>query len=113
LLIWKEKSNGEYWEAVNYAVGESTVPGSTFKAASYMVALEDGKIKLSDTIDIKDGKTYYYGVRVEDSGDKYKGKITVKKAFEISSNVGVTRLIYNNYNGKESDFIKGLYKPGS
>ena len=108
----ERKSNGDYWEAVNYAVGESTVPGSTFKAASIMVALEDGKIKLNDTIDIKDGKTYYYGVRVEDSGDKYKGKITVKKAFEISSNVGVTRLIYNNYKGKESDFIKGLYKLG-
>jgi len=66
----KRNKNGNYWEAVNYAVGESTVPGSTFKAVSLLIALEDNKISIFDTVDIGNGRTYYYGVKVEDSGDK-------------------------------------------
>ena len=36
---------GEYWEKYNYAIGALMEPGSTFKLASIMVALEDGAIK--------------------------------------------------------------------
>jgi len=108
----KRNKNGNYWEAVNYAVGESTVPGSTFKAVSLLIALEDNKISIFDTVDIGNGRTYYYGVKVEDSGDKYKGKITVQKAFEISSNVGITKLIYQHYKDREKDFINAIYKLG-
>ncbi len=103
---------GNYWESVNYGVGESTVPGSTFKAASLMVALDDGLISIDDSIDIHKGVTYYYGVKVEDSERNEHEKITVKRAFEVSSNVGITRVIYEHYKGKEDQFIKGLYDLG-
>ena len=37
---------GDYEELFNYAIGESSEPGSTFKLASFLVGLEDGKITL-------------------------------------------------------------------
>lgn len=103
---------GRYWESVNFAIGGSTVPGSTFKAASLMVALEDHVIDITDSVDIGDGVIYYSGTKVEDSSKKTTGKITVKQAFEISSNVGITKVIYDNYNDQRDKFIKGLYRLG-
>ncbi len=108
----ERRSNGDYWESVNFGVGESTVPGSTFKAASLMVALEDGLINIDDSVVINHGVTHYYGVKVEDSEWNENEKITIRRAFEISSNVGITRAIYDHYKGKEDEFIKGLYDLG-
>ncbi len=108
----ERNSKGNYWESVNFAIGESSVPGSTFKTASLMVAIEDGLVNITDSVDIEDGITYYSGSKVEDSSKKTKGMISVKKAFEISSNVGITKIIYENYNHQRDKFIKGLYKLG-
>lgn len=108
----ERNEDGNYWESVNFAIGGSTVPGSTFKAASLMVALEDGLADITDTVDIGDGVIHYSGTKVEDSSKKVKGKITVKRAFEVSSNVGITKVIYENYNEQRDKFIKGLYKLG-
>ncbi len=37
--------NGNYEEDYNYAIGESTEPGSTFKLASMIALLEDGHVQ--------------------------------------------------------------------
>ncbi len=108
----ERRENGNYWESVNFGVGESTVPGSTFKAASLMVALDDGLISIDDSVTINKGVTHYYGVKVEDSERSEEDRITIKRAFEISSNVGITRTIYDHYKGREDQFIKGLYDLG-
>ena len=44
-------SDGDYHETYNYAVGESTEPGSTFKLPSLMAAIEDGVIDTGDIVD--------------------------------------------------------------
>ena len=75
-----------------------------------MVALDDGLISIGDSVEIDNGVTYYYGVKVEDSERNEPEKITVKSAFEVSSNVGITRTIYTHYKGKEDQFIKGLVR---
>ncbi len=108
----ERSSSGGFWESVNFAIGESTVPGSTFKTASLMVAMEDGLIDINDSVDIGKGITHYYGVKVEDSDRSETGKISVKRALEISSNVGITKIITDSYKGKENDFIQGLYDLG-
>ena len=108
----EKNSQGEYWEGRNYAIGESIEPGSTFKLASIMVAMEDGFVDIDDTIDITSGKIRYFDLVLEDSGDKQYSKVSVRKAFEISSNVGISKIIYSNYRGKEKEFINGLYKLG-
>lgn len=108
----ERNSKGGYWESVNFAIGESTVPGSTFKTASLLVALEDGLVDITDSVDIGSGIIYYSGTKVEDSHRTTTGKITVKRAFEISSNVGITKVIYDNYNSQRDKYINGLYKLG-
>jgi cell division protein FtsI (penicillin-binding protein 3) len=108
----EKNSRGEYWEGRNFAIGESVEPGSTFKLASMIVAMEDGYVDIDDTIDISTGVIKYYDLVLEDSGDKNYNKVSVKKAFEISSNVGISKIIYSNYKGKEKDFVNGIYKLG-
>ena len=46
----KRNSDNSCTEVFNYAVAQRTEPGSTFKVATLMVALEDGYIDLNDII---------------------------------------------------------------
>ncbi len=101
--------NGEYKEIYNYAIGESRAPGSTFKLSALMVALEDNYIDLDDSIDTKDGEIYYYDKKLSDSKEGGYGKLSVKQVFEYSSNVGMSKIVYNNYKNKENQFIDRLY----
>jgi len=101
--------DGKYRESYNYAIGESTEPGSTFKLASLLVALEDGVVELEDTIDTGNGIVRYYDKDIRDTKRGGYGTITVKEIFEVSSNVGVSRLIYENYHNRPSDFVDRLY----
>lgn len=104
--------DGSYAEKFNYAIGESTEPGSTFKLASLMVALEDGYVTLNDTIDTEKGKAWFYGEDIEDSHEGGYGKITLKNVFEYSSNVGVAKTIQQYYGKQPQKFIDGLRKLG-
>jgi cell division protein FtsI (penicillin-binding protein 3) len=104
--------DGQYRELYNYAIGESTEPGSTFKLAALMAALEDGYVNLDDTVDTKNGTVQYYDKVIHDSEEKGFGKITVKQVFEYSSNVGMAKLIMKYYKGHEEQFVKRLYSFG-
>ncbi|MFO8236442.1 MAG: penicillin-binding protein [Bacteroidales bacterium] len=101
--------NGDYREIYNYAVGESRSPGSTFKLPALMAALEDNYVDLDDTIDTESGEIQYYDKKLTDSKPGGYGKISVKEAFEYSSNVGISKIIYENYKNRETQFIDRLY----
>jgi cell division protein FtsI (penicillin-binding protein 3) len=103
---------GIYREDYNYAIGESTEPGSTFKLASMIALLEDGHVRPDDMVDVGDGVIRYYGQKMEDSGDEGLGNITVKRAFEASSNVGISTLVNENYKDKPEQFVDRLYEMG-
>jgi cell division protein FtsI (penicillin-binding protein 3) len=103
---------GNYKETYNFAIGESTEPGSTFKLASMISLLEDGHADPGDIVDVGDGVIHYYGQRMEDSGDEGLGRITVQRAFEVSSNVGISKLVYESYKEKPERFINRLYEMG-
>ena len=100
----------------NYAIGNggSSEPGSTFKLTSLMAAFEDGKIDTSTIVDTGKGKWRYKDRDVIDSDYKKggHGKITAKHAFELSSNVGLAKLITQSYSGNETDFIDRISKLG-
>ena len=98
---------GNYAEIFNYAVGESSEPGSTFKLASFLVALEDGKIDLDTKVNTGNGTVFYSGAKMEDS-HKGLGAITALEVFEKSSNVGTSKLIYNAYLNEQQKFVDGL-----
>jgi cell division protein FtsI (penicillin-binding protein 3) len=57
-------------------------------------------------------KSVYYGHRIEDSGDEGLGKITFQEALEHSSNVGISKLVYEHYSSKPSEYIDRLYRLG-
>ena len=93
------KTDGGLFEVYNYAVGSATEPGSTYKLASIMALLEDGHVELEDSIDIERGKTMFYE---EEMVDATKASFnldttTIRRAFEISSNVGIAKLVKMHY----------------
>lgn len=102
--------DGSYSESYNFAIGESTEPGSVFKLASLMAAFEDGYLTLDDMINTEDGTTKFYGATMKDSHEGGYGVISVQKSFEVSSNVAISKLIVKNYGSKPQDFVDRIYK---
>ena len=102
-------SDGLYHETYNYAVGESTEPGSTFKLMSMIVALEDGVIDLNDSVNTGDGTVKYYDKVIRDHEDEGLGTITAREVFEHSSNVGTAKIIYENYKDNPRRYVDRLY----
>lgn len=105
-----DSTQKKFKESYNYALGESIEPGSTFKLASIICALEDGKVKLTDSLFTGEGYTSYYNRPMRDVHKIKNGRITVRDAFEHSSNVGISRIIYESYKDNPSEFIDGLYE---
>ena len=103
-----QDDDGDYWEYYNYAIGESTEPGSTFKLPALITAIEDGYISLTDSVETGDGQAEFHGEIMRDSKEDGYGKITIKEAFAVSSNIGVMRVIERYYANQPEKFIKGL-----
>jgi cell division protein FtsI (penicillin-binding protein 3) len=99
---------GGYSEKYNYAIGESTEPGSTFKLFSLLAAFEDGKAKLTDIVNCGGGQAKYANRIMRDS-HLGLGDITVQQAFEKSSNVGISKIIYRAYAANPQAFIDRLW----
>ncbi len=104
-----DKNSGYYLESYNMAIGEKYEPGSTFKLASMISGLEDHKFKLSDTVSVKKGYVDYYGRRLRDVHVIGDGLITIRQAFEHSSNVGISKVMQRAYKNDPSKFVAHLY----
>ncbi|SHF24711.1 cell division protein FtsI (penicillin-binding protein 3) [Bacteroides luti] len=107
-------SDGNYREIKNNAVSDMMEPGSTFKTASIMVALEDGKITPDDGVDTGNGQKLMHGRVMKDhnwarGGYQY---LTVPEILMVSSNIGVSSIIDNAYFNNPKKFVQGLYKVG-
>lgn len=105
---YTRKDTATYLEQYNYAIGEATEPGSTFKLASYLAAIDDGYIKISDTIDAEGGRKKFYDRIVRDSHDG-TNRISVQHAFETSSNVAIAKIINKYYAKNPRKFTDKLY----
>lgn len=103
-------SKGNYYESYNHAVGRSTEPGSTFKLASLMALLEDGKVDINDEVNAY-GEYRFYDAKLTDSRHGGYGKITVQQAFEYSSNV-MSKIVNNAYSGNPQQFVDRLHSFG-
>jgi cell division protein FtsI (penicillin-binding protein 3) len=99
---------GTYYERLNYAIGESHEPGSTFKLMSLVAALEDGVVDTSTVVDTETGYWRIYDRVVRDSRLGGYGKISVAKAFEVSSNTAFAKMIHENYKDRPEDFVNRL-----
>ncbi len=105
----EQTGNGTYRETYNYAVGESTEPGSTFKLPVLMAAIEDGVIDTGDIVDTGTGSVKFYNKVIRDTKEDGYGKLTVKQVFEKSSNVGTSILINEHYKKNPKEFVNRLY----
>ena len=105
-------SEGKYYEKLNYAIGESHEPGSTFKLMAMVAALEDKVVDTSDVIDTRNGVLSFYGRKVKDSKKGGYGKISAAKAFEVSSNTGLVQIINNGYEKNPEKFIDRIFSMG-
>jgi cell division protein FtsI (penicillin-binding protein 3) len=105
----EQTGNGDYRETYNYAIAESTEPGSTFKLPVLMAAIEDGVIDTGDIVDTGKGSVKFYNKIIHDTKEDGYGKLTVKQVFEKSSNVGTSMLITEHYKNNPKDFVSRLY----
>lgn len=102
--------DGNYYEMRNNAISDMLEPGSTFKTASIMVALEDGKITPDTEVDTGNGVMNMYGSKMKDHNWHRGGygKINVTRILEVSSNVGVSYLIDKYYKDDPQKYVDGL-----
>lgn len=101
-------ADSSYVEAMNYAVGEATEPGSTYKLPALMAALDAGLVSITDTVDTKWGVVKYHGQEMKDSHPGKHRKVTVQRAFELSLNTGISLAVTKAFGKDPKRFTEAL-----
>ncbi|MBR7030240.1 MAG: transpeptidase family protein [Prevotella sp.] len=106
--------DGEYYEMVNNAISYRCEPGSVFKVASFLVALDDGVVDTSYVIHTGSGVLEMHGRPMKDHNWRRGGyqDINVARALEVSSNIGVSHVIDKFYGSNPTRYVQGLYRVG-
>jgi cell division protein FtsI (penicillin-binding protein 3) len=107
----QRNTDGTYSENKNGAVSDMAEPGSTFKVASLMAAIDDGRVRITDTVNTYNGLFKYGNRTMTDHNANHGGyhKITVAQAIYGSSNIGISRAIVKAYGRNPSEFVNKLY----
>lgn len=105
-------NDGVYREIRNNAISDMMEPGSTFKTASIMVALEDGVITPEDGVDTGNGVYMMHGRPMKDHNWRRGGYqyLTVPQILMYSSNIGVSRIVDEHYFKNPDKFVEGLHR---
>ncbi|MDR2692340.1 MAG: transpeptidase family protein [Dysgonamonadaceae bacterium] len=105
---------GVWGETKNYAVSDLSEPGSTFKVASMMVALDDGLVRPNDPVDVGNGIFEYAGLILHDhnAGRGGYGMINAAKSIWFSSSIGIAKIILKAYGNNPGKYVDGLYRLG-
>ena len=103
-----------FHEGRNHAIADWLEPGSVFKTASFLVGLDDNVIDTTMTINTGNGVKDMYGAKMRDHNWHRGGygTITVAKALNVSSNIGVSALIDRKYHKCPDKFVEGLHRVG-
>ncbi|MCK5207018.1 MAG: penicillin-binding protein 2, partial [Cyclobacteriaceae bacterium] len=103
--LTKNEKYNDYREVFNYAVQGLSEPGSTFKLASMIALLEDSNLKLTDSIETGDGAYKFYNETMRDHKPGGYGTISVRQAFEYSSNIAISKMIYSQFGSDPQLYI--------
>lgn len=105
---------GVYREVKNSAVSDLLEPGSVFKTASIMVALDDGVVDTTYKVDTGNGIWDMYGAKMRDHNWHRGGYqvLSLPQTLEYSSNIGISRIIDKYYHDKPEKFIQGIDRLG-
>ena len=114
IVNMQRADDGEYYEMVNNAISHRCEPGSVFKTASFLVALDDGVIDTTMTINTGCGVMEMHGRAMKDHNWRRGGygTISVPRALEVSSNIGVSWIIDKYYGSNPTKYVQGLYRVG-
>ena len=114
IVNMRRGADGEYHEQFNDAISYRCEPGSVFKVASFLVALDDGVVDTSYVIDTGSGIMKMHGANMKDHNWHHGGygRINVARALEVSSNIGVSYVIDQYYGHNPRKYVEGLYRVG-
>ena len=106
--------DGEYREIHNHAVSDLLEPGSVFKPASILVALDDGVVDTTYRVETAGGVWPMYGRDMKDHNWRKGGygMLTLAQTLWYSSNIGVSRIVDDHYRNNPEKFVKGIYRTG-
>ena len=104
-------SPGVYDEIQNLATTQMMEPGSVFKPMSFLVAFDDGYIKLTDSVNVGNCRKVWYTATMKDATSG-GGWYDMPKVLQKSSNVGVSTVIHEHYQKQPEKFLEGLQRIG-
>lgn len=107
-------ADGDYHEIKNHAISDLLEPGSVFKTASIMVALDDGVVDTTYHVETAGGVWPMYGREMKDHNWRRGGygMLTLPQTLMFSSNIGVSRIIDDHYHNTPEKFVEGIYRLG-
>lgn len=106
--------DGQYREIHNHAVSDLLEPGSVFKPASLLVALDDGVVDTTLHVETGGGVWQMYGRDMKDHNWRKGGYglLTFAQTLWYSSNIGVSRIIDDHYKNNPEKFVQGIHRLG-
>mgnify|MGYP003109921090 FL=1 len=112
--LQRNKNGKGYGENYNFAIGDqgNTEPGSTFKLLSMLALLEENKVSLNQSIETGNGAHRFYDRTMRDAKNGGFGTITIREAFEKSSNVAISKLVDMHFGSSPSKFLSYVEKVG-
>ena len=107
-------AGNKFREIQNHAVSDLLEPGSVFKTASLLVALDDGVVDTTYRVETGSGIWPMYGRKMKDHNWHRGGygNISLPRTLEVSSNIGVSRIIDDHYHDCPEKFVEGIYRTG-
>ncbi len=100
---------GKFQPCQNFAYQQEL--GSLIKVASLLISLETGKVHLSDVVNTGEGVWQIDEDRQMTDHNWRRGgygKVTLDRALEISSNIGISKTIWSLFKGHEQDYFNKL-----
>ena len=106
----RSREDEQYYEMINHAV-QRVEPGSTFKTIALVAALDDGKIRITDTVSVSRHPWQYFTVKHTDA-HPMDTLLTVRSALAVSSNIALAKIITRCYEGSAKKFVRKIEKMG-
>ena len=114
IVNMERTSDGQYRERLNNALGYRCEPGSVFKTASMLVALDDAVVDTTFMINTGNGAMPMHGAVMKDHNHHKGGygPISMARAMEVSSNIGISYIIDRCYGSNPQKYVDGLNRVG-
>jgi cell division protein FtsI (penicillin-binding protein 3) len=101
-------SDSNYYESLNQALIDANEPGSTFKLASFLAAIDDYNVSLDEKIFVGNGEVTYYNKTIKDAHPPKTSTLTLQQIFETSSNCGTAKMIMKYYQKNPQQFVNKI-----